>query len=161
MSVVLAISFMLAPLAADTESFRTLAKGSFSGIHQAKHEIIQTDAAWEKFWAAHSVDARPAEKRPSVDFEKEMVVAVTMGRQRKGGFAIEIVRIEPKGDRLQIWVRHTAPKPGAMAIQALTAPFHFVATAKTDLKPEFISSPQTPPSSTAPEKDGSKARIDP
>jgi hypothetical protein len=117
---------------------RNLSKGSFSGIDEAKQEVLKDQATWEKWWSRHSVGSKPAEKLPNVDFEKEIVVAITMGRQRTGGYAVEILDARESNKRLQIKVKKTMPKPGGMAIQALTSPFHYVAIPKSGLKPEFL-----------------------
>ena len=117
---------------------RSLAKGALSGIKEAKQEVIRDAAAWERFRKQHSISEQSAERIPPVDFSKEMIVAATMGTKRTGGYTIEIVRVEPAGKSLQIFVKQTSPPPGALTIQALTAPFHFVAVPKSDLKPEFV-----------------------
>jgi hypothetical protein len=125
---------------------RTLAKGAFSGIQESRQEVIRDEAAWQRFWAQHSTSSRTGGPVPPVDFTKEMVIAVTLGRRTTGGYSIQLTNVEPQQDTLRIMVRRTAPPPGAMAIQALTAPFHFVAVPKSDLKPEFVM--------TGPEKRG-------
>ncbi|MBI4663532.1 MAG: protease complex subunit PrcB family protein [Verrucomicrobia bacterium] len=66
-----------------------------------------------------------------------MVVAVTMGQKTTGGFAIKIQRVAPASKTLTIFVVHRTPGPGALVTQAFTAPFHFVAVPKRELKPEF------------------------
>ncbi|PYL01207.1 MAG: hypothetical protein DME19_02410, partial [Verrucomicrobia bacterium] len=117
---------------------RSLAKGGFSGIKEARQEVIRDPVAWEKLWKQHSASASSAEKIPAVDFASEIVVAATMGTKRTGGYTIEIIRVEPAEKSLKIFVKQTSPPPGALTIQALTAPFHFVAVPKSDLKPEFV-----------------------
>jgi hypothetical protein len=46
--------------------------------------------------------------------------------------------VEAKDKTLKISVKNSSPPPDAMTIQALTAPFHFVAVPKSNLKPEFV-----------------------
>ena len=117
---------------------RSLAKGVFSGIRDAKQEIVRSTDDWEKLWKQHAVSAGAAAKVPDVDFTKEMVVAVTMGMKRTGGYSIEIVSVDVAEKTLRISVRKRSPPPGALTVQALTAPFHFVAVPRNDLKPEFV-----------------------
>jgi hypothetical protein len=117
---------------------RTLAKGGLSGVTEAKQEVIKNEAAWKKFWAQHAAPINPVPKTPAVDFSKEMVIATTLGTKRTGGYSIEITSAEPKDDKLKVTVKKTSPPPGAMTIMALTAPFHFVAVPRSDLKPEFV-----------------------
>ncbi len=123
---------------AEPVPFRTLAKGSFSGIQEPKEELVKDKSKWEELWALHAKTIKPAPTPPEVDFSKEMVVFVTMGRQRTGGYKIEISRIETSQDTLKIYVTRTTPRPGGMAIQSLTAPFYIVAIPKSDLRAKFI-----------------------
>ena len=116
---------------------RSLKKGAFSGIREVKQEVVKSADAWEKLWKQHAA-AGESDKIPAVDFSKEMVVVATMGTKRTGGYTIEIEGVEAKGKTLNISVKKTSPPPDAMTIQALTAPFHFVAVPKSDLKPEFL-----------------------
>jgi hypothetical protein len=128
----------LAANGAQTLPIRSLKKGAFSGIREVKQEVVKSADAWEKLWKQHATAAGESEKIPAVDFSKEMVVVATMGTKRTGGYTIEIVAVEAKDKALKITVKKTSPPPDAMTIQALTAPFHFVAVPKSNLKPEFV-----------------------
>ena len=116
---------------------RTLAKGAFSGIRNAREEIVTSAEEWEKLWKQHATSGGAAEKVPAVDFTREMVIIATMGAKPTGGYAIEIVSADVHGRNLRISVRRTSPPPGAITIQAFTAPFHFAAVPRRKLKPEF------------------------
>ena len=123
---------------AQTLPIRSLKKGAFSGIREAKQEVVKSADAWEKLWKQHASAAGESDKIPAVDFSKEMVVLATMGTKRTGGYTIEIVGVEAKDKTLRISIKKSSPPPDAMTIQALTAPFHFVAVPKSSLKPEFV-----------------------
>ena len=118
---------------------RSLAKGALSGSREARQEIIRKPADWETLWGQHVTSAGAATKIPAVDFSKEMVIVATAGTQRTGGHAIEIVRVEKDDKKLRVFIKQTAPPPGAMTLQVLTAPFHFVAVPRSDLPPEFVA----------------------
>ena len=129
-------------LAADAPplGIRSLAKGAFSGIAEPRREIIRSADEWEKLWRQHgSARAGAAAPAPAVDFSKEMVIVATLGTRPTGGYAIEIVRVVAADKTLKVFVNQTSPPPGAMAIQALTAPFHYVAVPRSDLKAEFVN----------------------
>ena len=137
----LSLAFLLnccAAIGAQTSPIRSLKKGAFSGIREAKQEVVKSADAWEKLWKQHATTAGDSEKIPAVDFSKEMVVVATMGTKRTGGYAIEIVGVEAKDKTLRISVKKSSPPPDAFTVQALTAPFHFVAVPKSNLKPEFV-----------------------
>jgi hypothetical protein len=118
-------------------TLQTLAKGNFSGIQTPRQEVIRDQQSWEQFWAAHQAGRQPAESPPPVNFKEQMVIAVTMGQQRTGGYSIEVISLELQNDNLRATVRKTLPDPDAMLIQALSAPFHFVAASRSDLPIRF------------------------
>ena len=141
LGISLSLTFLLTCVAANgakTSPIRSLKKGAFSGIREGKQEVVKSADAWEKLWKQHATAAGESEKIPAVDFSKEMVVVATMGTKRTGGYTIEIVGVEAKDKALRISVKKTSPPPDAFTVQALTAPFHFVAVPKSDLKPEFV-----------------------
>jgi hypothetical protein len=117
---------------------RSLAKGGFSAITETQQVVLRDAKVWEQFWRKHSPDPRTMEKMPKVDFEKEMVIAVTMGQQRTGGYLVEIASVEREDEKLKVTVRRRAPPPDSMTIQVVTSPYHFVAVPKSDLKAEFV-----------------------
>ena len=123
---------------AQTLPIRSLKKGAFSGIREAKQEVVKSADAWQKIWKQHATAGGESDKIPAVDFSKEMVVLATMGTKRTGGYIIEIVGVEAQDKALKISLKKSSPPPDAMTIQALTAPFHFVAVPKSNLKPEFV-----------------------
>jgi hypothetical protein len=124
--------------AQETMKLRNLAQGQVSGIGEPRRQVVQDPVIWAQIWAKHSAGQVPKPPAPKVDFQTEMVIVVTMGTKNTGGYAIEIKRVEPAGERLKIQVQQTSPPPDALVTMALTAPFHFVAVPKIDLKPEFV-----------------------
>lgn len=124
---------------------RTLAKGAFSQIQTRSELVIKDEARWKEVWEKHSGAGGSAKTMPDVDFSKEMVLVVAMGRQTTGGYGVEVVKAESSGDALKVYVVRKTPRPGGMSLQALTAPFHIVALPKSDLKVTFIDQPPKQP----------------
>ena len=123
--------------AVDEISFRTLDQGTYSCLTPATNLVIRRPADWETLWQRYQGMMEPPAPVPAVDFEKEMVVAVMMGLKPTGGYAIRIERIEPTHDTLKIFIAQQTPGPDSIVTQCFTAPFHFVAVAKSELEPEF------------------------
>jgi hypothetical protein len=119
-----------------------------SGIAESTREVIRDRETFQKWWARHA-GRQPAVQMPEVDFAGEMVIAATLGRRNTGGYTIEIRRTAVETDRLKVFVRKSAPGPGTMTIQVLTAPFHVVAITRSELKVEFVeegpADTKTPP----------------
>jgi hypothetical protein len=139
LTLILLFGFLACVAAGDDSlPIRNIAKGAFSGVGEATTKVVQDKTAWVKLWTEHRANMKGDLKVPEIDFSKEMVIFAAMGRQRTGGYAIEISNIRPANDRLQISLKRKTPPSGAMVTQALTAPFHIVAVPKSALKPEFV-----------------------
>src|SRR5688572_7810255 len=92
-------------IGADPLTLRSLGKGGFSGIKEAKQEVIKDKVAWEKLWTEHTTTTRKAAPAPEVDFAKEMIIVATMGIKRTGGYSVEIASVEPAGKKLRVTVK--------------------------------------------------------
>lgn len=106
-------------------SFRELDSGGFSRISQAGVRVAADDAAWQTLWNDHTGGA-PGTVAPTVDFTRQRVVAVFMGRQPTGGYAIAVERLDRVGDELHLTVARTTPAPGSINTQVITSPYQFV-----------------------------------
>ena len=74
-----------------------------------------------------------ASLRPGLTLPDGVVLlAVLQGRQRTGGFAIRVTRIERDGDRLVVRAIFASPLPNAIVSQALSSPVHIVSIASAD-----------------------------
>jgi hypothetical protein len=108
------------------DAVRTVDKGEQSNIDEAKQVVVRTEAEWTKLWQQHS----PDRKRPAVDFSKDMVVGVFMGSRPTAGYNVSIVSTFAKDGNVLVQYRESQPRPGAVAAQVLTFPYHLVAIPK-------------------------------
>ena len=119
-------------------AFRTLAMGNQSGLTQATNLVIRDQAQWAELWKRHTGSSAVSTNLPAVDFQRELVIAAAMGQKRTGGYAIRIERAETNATQLRILIMEQLPDPERMVTQALTAPFHFAAFPRSDLRAEFV-----------------------
>ena len=124
------LGIVLVASATEAEKMRTIAKGNFSGIQEAKQLVVTNAAQWTEVWQKHSVGKSPGEKAPEADFEKETVIFVALGQQRTGGYGIEIAEVKRVEGKVKVLVKTRKPKPGGIQLQAISAPFHAVAVPK-------------------------------
>jgi hypothetical protein len=108
------------------DAVRTIDKGEQSNIDEAKQVAARTEAEWTKLWQQHS----PDRKRPAVDFSKDMVVGVFMGSRPTAGYNVSIVSTFAKDGNVLVRYQESQPRPGTMAAQVLTFPYHLVAVPK-------------------------------
>ena len=100
----------------------TVADGQSSGITEPKQAIVRTAAEWNTLWKSHAGSQMP----PTIDFTKEMVVAVFLGERPTGGFRVQILDTRRDGNALIVRYSERRPGPDSIVTQALTSPFHIV-----------------------------------
>jgi len=111
---------------------------------EAPGRVVAGDQeSWKKIWSGMTGNTRPQAATPKIDFGKQQVLAVFMGRRNTGGYSVKIVRIEDKTKRV-VTVRESSPPPDAMVTMALTSPYHVVVVPKTSKKVEFVDRKAAP-----------------
>jgi len=105
---------------------QTIDKGEQSNIDEARQVVVRTEAEWTKLWQLHS----PDRQRPTVDFSKNMIVGVFMGSRSTAGYNISIVSTFTKDGSVLVRYQESTPRPGTMAAQVLTFPYHLVSIPK-------------------------------
>ena len=127
----------LTAVAAGQGAMRTIDKGAQSNVDDRLTATARTEPEWTALWKKHNFD-KPV---PSVDFSKEMVVAVFMGSRPTAGFAVEITSVAERNGKLVVAYKEAAPAPGAISAQVLTAPYHIVAVPKSSAPVAFEKQP--------------------
>jgi hypothetical protein len=114
---------LAATMFAQNPAPRTIDKGMHSSIGAPREVVIRTLAEYNAFWKEHRNESTVA----AVDFSKEMVVGVFMGRQPTAGYSITIVSASEVAGVLTIHYRTSSPPRDAMTAQVMTVPYHLVA----------------------------------
>ena len=102
--------------------FRTVAKGDQSGAGRRQSFAIRGEQRWRKAWDQLGDGDEP----PDIDFTREMLIAVTQGRQPSGGHEIRITRIQPTGAGRLVSIVEEEPAPGCPSAGVMTSPYHVV-----------------------------------
>jgi hypothetical protein len=77
-------------------------------------------------------------KVDEIDWKKQMVVVVTAGVQRTGGYSVEVTNLEVKDKTLSVRWKLNSPRPGGFVIQVLTHPGQAVLVERFDGKLNFL-----------------------
>ena len=128
------------PVNARAEVFETIEIGDQSGAAGGELQIfkIEAQAEWDDFWSRHQGNVIPPPPAPSVDFSREMVIAVVDQQQSSGGFQLEITEIVQGWGSLSVLVDKSVPGPDCIVTTALTQPFHIVKTARTTVSLDLV-----------------------
>lgn len=105
---------------------RRIGRWASSGIKGTRRLVIREAATWAAFWSELGAGVRP-----TVDFSKDLVIAVASGERRTGGHDISVQGVTRTGGDLRIEVVETKPGPGCMATTALTQPVDVVLAPNT------------------------------
>ncbi|MBN4080414.1 protease complex subunit PrcB family protein [Beggiatoa alba] len=117
--------------------FKIFSTGSFSNISLPQQLVIRTKKDWLHFWKIHN-DGQGL-KRPKVNFDQNMVIAVFAGQQPSGGYSVGISHLKQHDENLYVMLSFTEPKPGELVSLALTQPYILISTENIDSKVIFLA----------------------
>jgi protease stability complex PrcB-like protein len=137
--LMLLASFTACAAVAGTVPFSTLAKGPVSGVDQPTQIVVRSQNDWAALWSRHVRTQTPPPPPPSVDFSRDMVVALFMGQRPTGGYAIEVTQIERTDAGLAVRYRTRRPDPSSMQMQVLTQPYHLITVPRADDPVTFVA----------------------
>ncbi|HEU0015854.1 MAG TPA: protease complex subunit PrcB family protein [Longimicrobium sp.] len=92
-----------------------------SGSTRARRLVIRSRDVLEAFWAELG-QPNSFGPVPEVDFEREMVIAATMGPRGSGGYRITFDAMVTRGSRHHVLVRSSLPGPQCPALGVITSP---------------------------------------
>lgn len=84
------------------------------------------------------VDIWIGAKIPQIDFTSEMVIAVFRGSCPSLSYSVSVDKIEENEETVFVYIRYSNPGPNCMQLQAISSPYIFIKTQKTDKDIEFI-----------------------
>ena len=74
-----------------------------------------------------------------VDWARQMVIVVTAGAKRTGGYGVQVVKVETGGDKsMTVHYRLTSPRPGSAVPQMVSHPGTAVLVDRVDGEPRFV-----------------------
>jgi len=85
-------------------------------------ELVEDAAQWSALWSQHDPSSSP----PSVDFARDVVVAVFAGMRTTSGHSITVRRVELSVATLDIGTKDIAPGRNCNVLFVVTQPYHFV-----------------------------------
>ncbi|MCK4665529.1 protease complex subunit PrcB family protein [Candidatus Dependentiae bacterium] len=107
-------------------SYKTIAKGSYSGHAEKKYYVATNNLAWKVLWDQVNSTIEPKPPLPAIDFKLETIIAVFQGTQSTGGYSIEIIKVIEKKDSIEVTVQERKPKKGHFVTMAITTPYHII-----------------------------------
>jgi hypothetical protein len=112
---------------------RTLDQTTQSAVAEARDVVIRDRDAWNALWAQHAPNAQ----FPAVDFDKQMVIGVFLGRKEGGCYTTDIDDVSLTGNKLTVHHLDIVPGPLVLCTPAITSPAHLVVVDRTDAQVVF------------------------
>lgn len=108
-------------------SYELLAQSAVGGFDVPQIKVIKEQKALEEVFGYVNRIRKPGFVIPTIDFEKETIVAVFMGKKTSGGYSVSIDQVKDVGDeKIEVTVQEEKPKKGEMVTMAITQPFCIV-----------------------------------
>jgi len=92
--------------------------GQHGGSTTAATRVLRTADEWKAFWQEAG-----REQATTPDFTRHMVVVISLGEKRTGGFSAEAIGVHEENGNVIVQYRESSPQPGMMVTQALTSPW--------------------------------------
>lgn len=115
--------------------FQTILAGSHSLADTAFVDLVTNEREWENIWLIAKGLVDPLPTRPTVNFDRQYVIAAFMGQRRSSGYRIEVTSIEKMGKVLNVYIKRYET-PGMLTV--VTYPFTLVRIPKGDYRLEVI-----------------------
>jgi hypothetical protein len=117
-----------------TLDIRRIGQWTRTGIGESRRLVIRDANGWNQFWSELGVG-----ERPSVDFNRDVVIAVAAGQRPTGGYEIVIDRVTQTDGQLTVEVVERTPGPNCVTSASLTQPVDVVVVPAVDAKsPSFL-----------------------
>ena len=121
-------SSRLAPVGKVVPYWRFEAPPGF-GLPMPIEVVVASDSEWKALWAAATSSLAASPQAPSVDFSRELVVVVGMGRQPSTGYSISAVPVYGE-QGVEIRVTKKMPGKNCGSAPAETSPTEMIRIAK-------------------------------
>jgi hypothetical protein len=125
------------------DTIRPIITEVVSGVSTRRRLVIRDADHWREFWSEVMARQQPRPDAPTVDFDRNMVIAAAMGRRQTGGYAISIEDVSRGHGRLTVTVLESSPGPDCSTIQAYTAPVVAVRVRRSDEPVTFVERRET------------------
>jgi hypothetical protein len=116
--------------ATDSLPIRQVGQWQYARIEDVQREVIRDPVAWTRFWNQLGADGA----QPVIDFRRELLIAVSQGRQPHGGIEVAVERVVRSGGALTIGVVERSPGPDCMTTEVITHPAQVVAVPADGVK---------------------------
>lgn len=131
-------------------SFETLSKEAYSGYEhrlelvvkivpekRRDYEDIRVKQSFEWLWGQAHSKISPKPELPSINFDKEMILAVFQGRKESSQYNIGITKVIEHDKMVEVLVKEVQPSSGQELSAEIVQPYHIIKTKRIDKEVRF------------------------
>jgi len=126
------------PLQQSTVAFETLKQDVYGGMVASKFMIIKNEKDLDLVYSSINKSRTPELEMPTIDFDKETIIALFLGEKNSGGHSIAVEQIMNVNDKVNVVYRITSPKAGEMVTSVMTQPYCIIKIPKTSKEIVFL-----------------------
>jgi PrcB C-terminal len=126
-----------APVAVSRLRESPTAFSSYANLRDPIRTVIRDSTTWRRFWERINRPFVPPPALPSIDFDREMIVAAGLGTRPSGGYDVVIEGAEQDSAGVQISVRVATPATGCPVSAVTTQPIDLARIPATDQPVRF------------------------
>src|SRR5690242_17957013 len=112
-----------------------------TAVDQSERRVIRDQNAWFSAWGSLLPPNASVNTPPAVDFSKEMLIFVALGRRPSGGYAISVDSAKMTSSGITIWIGTVSPGSRCNVTAALTAPVDIARMQRIDTPVNFVDVP--------------------
>jgi hypothetical protein len=111
---------------------------AFTGIGDARHEVVRDQATWVALWEEIWRLRSEAPELPVVDFSQEMLAFVSMGSQPSSGYYIELRTAFETPDGVEIQAVAVSPAKDCGVLAVITNPVDIARMPRLEQPVSFV-----------------------
>ena len=113
--------------------YQVILAGAYSQAKNYSVQLITSESEWENVWLMARGKEEPLPQIPTVNFDKQFVIAAFMGERTSSGYKIEITSVIKQGPKLLVHVKKYET-PGMLTV--ITNPFVLIRVPKGNYRLE-------------------------
>lgn len=116
-------------------AYENITRGNYSNISRARQLIIMDKHDWLSFWRIHSGNQKL--RRPRINFDRDMVIAVFAGQQPSDGYGLEVESVSKKDEIITVEFSFHVPPDNAAVSLTPTQPYIIIKIPRHDGQIKF------------------------
>ncbi|MFP3985216.1 MAG: protease complex subunit PrcB family protein [Candidatus Bathyarchaeia archaeon] len=113
--------------------FEVIDWGNMNGYCEETYIVVRNEAEWEGVWEKHTLLESPPRSLPEINFSRNIIVCVFMGKCPTAGYKISIDRIWTDGEFVHVEIVKSRSSNDLAVAQIITRPFIIASLNSTNL----------------------------